>query len=274
MSVSLDLVHGSAHDLLMIKELNPLVRNGTGRNDPTVRTNPTFVAAAQARVNTGRSTYNALEFQLDQHLGNTYQYRVAYTYSRSRGNTSGNGAPVSNFQVLGDMNLDENEGPTDFDRPHNFVFSGSWRVPRTHGLTLATVTRYLSGEPFTIFNSNFDPNRNGILVDPLPKGKYDSCTGKPTPCTPSVNDFTVFSDGGRNGARGPDFFEIDLRAGYNIPIMGFATELFAELFNVTNRANFANPNGDQSATNFLVLSPPLRAGGVPRTGQFGVRVTF
>lgn len=47
------------------------------------------------------------------------------------------------------MNLDENEGPTDFDRRHNFVFSGSAMVPRTGGLTVSTVVRALSGRPFT-----------------------------------------------------------------------------------------------------------------------------
>lgn len=64
------------------------------------------------------------------------------------------------------MVLEENEGPTDWDRPHNLVLSGSWRVPHTGGLTLATVTRYVSGNPFTIQDQTFDPNRNGVLFDP------------------------------------------------------------------------------------------------------------
>lgn len=264
MAVSLDLVHGEGRDQFMSRELNPGLRVNTSRTGAVTRVDPRFNASVLARVNTGRTQYDAAQFQLDHHLGTSYQYRIAYTYSRSQGNTSANGIPTSNLQVLDDMNLDLNEGPTDFDRPHNAVFSGSWQVPHTGGLTLATVTRYLSGDAFTISNANVDADRNGILFDPLPRGSY-SGTG--------TNSVTVFSDGGRNGARGPDFFQMDLRLGYRIPVIGLTTELFAEMFNVTNRVNYASPNGDASATDFLVLRA-LRAGGIPRTGQFGARISF
>jgi hypothetical protein len=248
-------------------ELNPLTREGRNTAQFTARrTNPDFPASSSvlARVNTGKTTYDAVELQLDHHLGSTYQYRFSYTYSRSRGNTSTNGAPVSNFQVGSDMNLDQNEGPTDFDRPHNAVFSGSWRVPHTGGLTLATIARYLSGTAFTIFNSTDDVNLNGINIDPLPAGTYRG-TG--------LNSVSVFNRGGRNGARGPDFFQMDIRAGYSVPVRGMQVELFAEVFNLTNRANFDNPLGDQSSPNFLILRA-LRAGAIPRTGQIGTRVVF
>ncbi len=35
----------------------------------------------------------------------------------------------------------------------------------------------MTGQPFTIHDTNFDVNRNGILFDPLPAGTY-SGTGK------------------------------------------------------------------------------------------------
>jgi len=264
MSVSLDFVYSRGRDLLMSYELNPATRADTKRTTPIKRTNPQFINSTLERVNTGRTTYRALEFQLDHHLGQSYQYRVAYTYSRSRGNTGAGFVPLSPFQVLGDMNLNLNEGPTDFDRPHNLVLSGSWMVPHTGGLTLATITRYLSGDPFTIEDTNFDLNQNGLTPDPLPAGKY-SGTGR--------NAITVFNDGGRNGARGPDFFQMDIRAGYLLPVRTMRFEVFGEIFNVTNRANFANPSGDKRSSNFLVLTA-LRPGAVPRTAQLGARVIF
>jgi hypothetical protein len=122
LSASVDYVHAMGRYQLMNLELNPLTREGRNTTQFTARrTNPDFPASSSvlARVNTGKTTYDAIELQLDHHLGSTYQYRFSYTYSRSRGNTSTNGAPVSNFQVGSDMNLDQNEGPTDFDRPHN-----------------------------------------------------------------------------------------------------------------------------------------------------------
>lgn len=267
LSASVDYVHAEGRDQLMNLQLNPLTRAGrdTTKNVAT-RTNPSFPSTSSvlARVNAGETTYDALELQLDHHLGGNYQYRFSYTYSHSRGNTAAAAAPVSDFQVGTDMNLDENEGPTDFDRPHNAVFSGSWRVPHTGGLTLATVARYLAGRPFTIFNSTDDANLNGINTDPLAQGKYSGS---------GLNSISVFNRGGRNGARGPDFFQMDLRAGYQIPIRGLQVELFGELFNVTNRANFDNPSGDQSSPNFLILRA-LRDGAIPRTAQLGARVVF
>ena len=50
-------------------------------------------------------------------------------------------------------------------------------------------------------------------------------------------------------------------------------ELFGEVFNLTNRANFASPVGDRFSANFLRLTA-LRPGGIPRTAQFGARLAF
>jgi hypothetical protein len=49
--------------------------------------------------------------------------------------------------------------------------------------------------------------------------------------------------------------------------------VFGEIFNVTNRVNFANPSGDQSAANFLLLTG-YNTSTTPRTGQFGARFVF
>ena len=166
---------------------------------------------------------------------------------------------------LDDLRLDLNAGPTDFTRRHNFVLSGSVLVPRTGGLNISAVARALSGLPFSITDSSTDPDQNGILFDPIDAGSY-SGSGE--------DAITVDNDGGRNGARGPGFFQLDLRAGYRVRILGQRTiEGFIDIFNVTNRANFANPSGDRRSTNFLVLTD-LREGGIPRTLQFGARFAF
>jgi hypothetical protein len=51
---------------------------------------------------------------------------------------------------LNDLRLDLNQGPTDFDRRHNLVFSGRGELPHTHGMTLSGTLRLLSGLPFTL----------------------------------------------------------------------------------------------------------------------------
>ena len=86
----------------------------------------------------------------------------------------------------------------------------------------------------------------------------------------------VENDGGRNGAIGPDYLQLDLRAGWRRRIRGGqAVEVFLDIFNVTNRANFDNPSGDERVTStFLVLTNLRGGGGFPRQAQFGVRYTF
>jgi hypothetical protein len=266
LSVSLDYVHAFARDQFILRNLNPGLRASTTRTATIARIDPNFSSLVNTVVNDAKMEYDAIMVGVEKRASKNTQFRVAYTYSKGRGNTSGNGAPTDNFQLLDDLNLDLNEGPTDFDRPHNFVFSGAVVVPRTGGLTLSTIVRYLSGTAFTVQDTTLDNDRNGLLFEPLPAGEY-SGTG--------TNAITVHSDGGRNGARGPDFFQADARLGYRFKLGGLRKlEAFAEVYNLTNRGNFANPNGDRFAAATFLRLTALRPGGIPRTLQLGARVEF
>jgi hypothetical protein len=265
LSASADYVHARARDQLMLRDLNPGLRTTTARTSTLVRINPAFVGEVRQPINAGEIDYDALEVAIVKRFAADYSFRVSYTLGYSRGNTTGNGAPLSGFQVLDNLNLDLNQGPTDVDRRHNLVISGQALVPKTGGLTVAWVARALSGSPFTILDSTTDPDRNGTFAEPLPAAAYTS-TGR--------NPFNVDSDGTRNGAVGPGFFQLDLRLGYRLrPGRDRSLDLFADIFNATNRANFANPTGDRRSTDFLNLVA-LRSGAVPTTAQIGVRMAF
>jgi hypothetical protein len=265
LSISADYVHARARDQLMLQDLNPGLRTSTARTAPLVRFDPNYVGAVNQPVNAGSIDYDALEVALVKRFASDYSFRVSYTLGNSRGNTTGAFIPASGFQVLDDLNLDLNEGPTNVDRRHNLVVSGQALVPKTHGLTIAWVMRALSGSHFTVIDSTTDPDRNGTFAEPLPAGHYVS-SGK--------NPFDVDFDGRRNGATGPGLFQADLRLGYRLrPGGGRSLDLFVDVFNVTNRANFENPTGDRRSTDFLNLTA-LRAGAVPTTAQIGVRLQF
>jgi hypothetical protein len=266
MSVSADYVHARARDQLMLRDLNPGLRATTARTSTLTRINPAFSASVFTPVNDGAIDYDALEAALVKRYEAGYSFRVSYTLGHARGNTSGLGIPTSPFQVLDDLNLALNEGPTNFDRRHNLVISGQALVPKTTGMTVAWVARALSGTRFSVTDSTTDPDRNGTFAEPLPAGSYTSTTGR--------NPYTADVDEERNGATGPGFFQLDLRLGYRLrPGAGRALDLFADIFNVTNRANFDNPIGDRRSTDFFNLTT-LRAGGVPATLQLGVRFEF
>jgi len=168
---------------------------------------------------------------------------------------------------LTNLNLDKARGPTDVDRRHILSIDGRTEIPKTGGATLAATVRYMSGAPFTIFDSSIDADRNGELNDPLPAGTYSG-----TALNAMQN---VKSEGGRNGARGPDYFQVDLRAGWRYRVRARVLEVFFDVFNITNRANFVNPAGDRRiASTFLVLTNLRGGSGFPRQAQLGVRLGF
>jgi carboxypeptidase family protein len=286
-AVSADYVRNNSRDMLMVLNLNPLERSNPNVNaskltrigSPTL-TEATaeleakypgfapFTSNVNQYQNTGRVDYDALMLQLKKRFSQNYSAQVSYTYANSRGNTTGNGAPGSNFQVGQNMHLELNEGPTDFDIHHNLTVSGTAFVPHTYGLNLGWVVRALSGRPFSLTNSALDPDQNGIQAEPLAAGNY-SGTGTNTY---SVKDYRSE----RNGAVGPGFFELDMRFGYKLPLMGSGRtiEVAGDVFNLTNHTNFANPGGNKnSPSTFLVLTG-YNTSYTPRKLQMGVRLQF
>jgi hypothetical protein len=286
MSMSVDYVRANSRDLLMSRDLNPLTRAtpNTAQSGPvrvigsdllrqqTAALQATypgfapFTAGVTIPVNAAFTDYDAVLLQFEKRWANNYSARVSYTYADSRGNTSGVGIPTSGFQFGDDLNLELNEGPTNTNLKHNLVVSGAAIVPKTGGLTLSWVARALSGTPFSLTNSNLDPDLNGQIAEPLAAGSY-SGTG---PDAYTVDNYKSE----RNGAYGPGFFKLDLRIGYTIPFSGRKLEVFGEIFNVTDRVNYANPAGNQAApATFLVLTG-YSTSTTPRTGQFGARFVF
>ena len=97
----------------------------------------------------GRSTTTVWRPRSSSGSPSDYSFRVSYTLGHARGNTPGQGIVLSGFQLLDDLHLDLNEGPTNFDRRHNLVISGQALVPRARGIAVSWVARAVSGAPFT-----------------------------------------------------------------------------------------------------------------------------
>jgi hypothetical protein len=141
-------------------------------------------------------------------------------------------------------------------------------IPKTRGVTLSGVLRMLSGTPYTIQDQNIDADRNGVLFDPLPAGTYSG--------TAPGSMQNVENKGGRNGARGPGFMQLDVRVGYRAKLGSRRTlDTFLDVFNATNHANFTNPTGDRRNTaDFLRLANLVATSGLPRQAQLGIRLGF
>jgi Carboxypeptidase regulatory-like domain/TonB dependent receptor len=288
-SVSADYVRNMGRELLFTRQLNPTlratpvtaqsgnVRQGSAeltaaQNELRQRT-PEFVnftAGVTIPLNLGETDYDALQVALEKRYRQNYSARVSYTFSSGRGNFSGTGIGGSDFQVLDDLHLDLNERPTSEDRRHNLVISGTAIVPRTGGLTVSGIARFLSGLPFNLVNGDLDPDRNGSIAEPIAAGTYRGNAAE--------DAYEVDFDGTYFGARGPQYFKLDMRVGYRFNLGGGrALEVFGDVFNVTNRANFATPSGNIAASNtanFLNLTDTLQGNSNPQLLQLGARFSF
>jgi hypothetical protein len=124
---------------------------------------------------TGTSTYNSLQAAIDKRLSHGFTLLAAYTLSRSTDDAQDSlgsaafgvyGATVFGEQVFNNQNDPAAQrAPSDFDRTHRFVLSGTWELPQPeshHALSLGTlasgwaisgVLTLQSGLPLSIFDS-------------------------------------------------------------------------------------------------------------------------
>ena len=272
LSVAADYIRMIGKDMFLARNLNPMLRANTSRSGAITRVDAFGVLGEPYfdRVwlidNAGENLYDALNLQLEKRESNNWAGRVSYSLSSSRGTASAQ-ADDNLFQVLDDLRLDDWWAPSAVDRRHVLTMSGRVTVPRTGGMMLAATARYMSGAPFTIHNTNIDADRNNIAIDPLPPGSYSGV---------GQNALSVENAGGRNGAIGPDFYQLDLRLSYRLRLAGQRTiDLSADVFNATDRPNFNNPSGDLRLTATFLRPTSLYGGsGFPRQAQVGVRFAF
>ena len=102
-----------------------------------------------------------------------------------------------------------------------------------------------------------------------------------SPC-PTSTACGVFGNERRDSVIGPGFGSVDASFVKMTPITEHVTtELRAEIFNIMNQANFANPSGTLTSSAFGVLSAtrnsssaPGLGPGEPRNMQFAFKVSF
>src|SRR5262245_13924303 len=279
LALHVDYVHMANRDMFLARNLNPGLRVDTTRTGAVNRSDAFGVLgeAYKSQVwimeNTGVSDYDGLKLSLEKRYSHNWSGRISYSLSKADG-TAANQADKNADQTLTDLNLGLWTGPSSVDRRHVLSVGARTEIPKTRGANLSTTIRYMTGFPFTIYNSAVDVNRNGELDDPAPAGTYSATPGAGLALMQNVE-----FDAKRNGARGPNYFQADVRAGWHVRMHKQQTlELFLDIFNITNRTNFdlpVNANRDlRTPGNFLVLTNLFGGGGFPRQAQLGARFAF
>ena len=164
---------------------------------------------------TGLSSYDGLNVSVEKRYSDRWGMRLSYALGYSRGDTfeqyGTNGVSLNGVQtqVLDDLRMAENWQPAEHDRKHVLTLSGRTELPG--GITLSPIFRYMSANPFTMYNSQLDLDRNGTNWDPLTAGTY---TGE------GADAFTVEHNGRQGGARAGDYINLDVRFGWRARPLG------------------------------------------------------
>lgn len=277
MALSVDYVGNRGYDQTALVDINePRLINGTlARPGVNVFDPDGTLIPPQARGTTFRrvlqfqtldalnSDYNALETSLEKRYSSNWSARVGYTLARSR-NVGVTGGRSSNVQkrLDDDLNPRSDYGRAAFDNRHQVNASFNANVWR--GLGAGAVFSYYSGFPINE-TVGTDVNGDNDNFDRPVRGVHD--TARPIASPVDASGKAI-----RNGIDGENVVLLDLRFQYvfNLPRRS-NLGLFWEIYNATNRVNFANGTGNRRSSNFL---HPVATSRPPRTMQLGVRYTF
>ena len=241
-AVSADLVYSRGYNLLRRFNENPVIPGTISEHVDPTKGSVWVVECA------GKSEYKGLYLNFNKRYSRGWSLDVAYTLSKSTADTDSQG---------GDTAIDQGSitipwtydadcwkrayGRTVFDARHKLTVTGLVDLP--YGFQLSGIFYYRSATPWNAVYAE-DVNLDGMTGD--------------------------YVDYYRNSRIGFDSAWLNLRLSKFFKFDKLKLQLFAEAFNLTNKANFTTVNNIYDTTGF---GHPIAAGD-PRLIQLGVRIDW
>jgi len=266
------------------------------------------------RGNIGNSSYNALALSLKRNFSRGLLVSANYTWSHSiddgsNGSGDGDSLPAQNVSCWppGAAQCGERASSA-FDARHVFNANFIYELPFGAGKKYLSQPGFMTavfgnwqissifiartGFPVNLTTSGTGPdgNTNSQRPNLVPGQPLYSAGGTFNPsafCTPGTEDPLYpggtcpsgFGGIPRNFLRGPGVWQSDWALSKRFPVTERVQVQFrAEVFNVFNRAQFANPDGLISASDFGRIYLPLNTTpigmGTPRQFQFLLKLQF
>jgi hypothetical protein len=185
----------------------------------------------------GKSDYKALLVSLQKRYSHGWAVEVSYTLSKGITDTQIEWSEASNYQF---PELDY--GPDNNDARHRLSVNGIVDLPL--GFQLSAWAYYRTALPYNVITGNDDYQNYSWWA--YPAGKK------------------------RNSGRGSDYFALNTRVSWFLRLKQFNIQVFAEMFNLTNRANFGSYVSNMLSSDF---GKPTWADD-PRLIQLGLRFDF
>ncbi|HWS53579.1 MAG TPA: carboxypeptidase regulatory-like domain-containing protein [Pyrinomonadaceae bacterium] len=239
----------------------------------------------RVRDDSGESSYDSLQLQLERRFTDGFQYLVSYTFSKTEDNAFG----AFDAPDAGGRFIIEDFGRSNLDFPHVFTFSSVADIPfgrgRRFGSDISRPVDYILGgwQLNTIVRlqsgQTFDVRRGGVLLDITgdPYGGPDGRYLNPASFSEVPSPGGVPSRQGnqeRNGLRGRPFRSANLGLAKNFNFTESARLQFrTEFFNLTNTPQFGLPERDIANANDFgrIRTTQLFTN---RQIQFGLRLEF
>ncbi len=243
-----------------------------------------LINRVNVRDDNGKSQYDSLQVQVERRFTRGLQYRLAYTYSKTKDN--GEGA----FDAVADtgINFIEPFATSRVDFPHVFSFEYFYEIPFGRGKLFGSninpvLDAILGGWQITgIFRAQsgqpFDVRKNGVRVD-LIGDPYTGSTSGPYLNRAAFREAPTgrFGTLKRNGLRSPSTYQFNLGVTKNFRIYeDIKLQFRSEFFNLFNTPQLGVPNTNIDDTNpnfgFGIIRSTLPF--TNRQIQLGLRLEF
>lgn len=197
------------------------------------------------------SNYKAMFVRVDKRLSHHYTYLVSYTLAKADdvgGRASNSGGF---FHVTDQSNPSLDQGPSDADRLHTLVASGTATLP--WDMALGAVWTYRSAAPFNAYSANFsaDGQRQYVPGTSRNQGNRDLDLG-------AVNAYRAVNGLGPipvSQIQTDRYSSVDIRFAKAIRLAGQTKlELVAQVFNILGTNNLNAPFSGGQVTSALSSS--------------------
>ncbi len=257
--------------------------------------------------NEGQSSYNSLQTKLEKRYSAGLYLINSFTWSHAIDTASSNLESDDGDTALTNLyDMRSDRGRSSYDQPINETVAITYDLPFGRGQRFGSdanrllqlvaggwqaniISQYTSGLPTNLV---YDPSvaqevdssvlsgyyRANVSGDPvLPASSRVKTSAyfsylNPATVTPPTADDQPFGNAGRNSARAPNYYDLDLGLHKRIPLWSAtsALELRIETFNTLNHVNYQAPDGDASNSTFGQITSAYPA----REMQGAIKIFF
>ncbi len=252
------------------------------------------LGATSEMDNVATSDYEGLQAKLEKRFAKGLTFRVNYAWSKTI-DVGGSGFAAS-ASPQNPNNFGSDTALSNLDRAQilslDWVyhlpfgkgerFGGAWNGVENAILGGWEVTGILSatsGSPVNITLEDDIANIGARTIEQRPNavgaqyaGAHSTTGLWMNPAAYAIPAAYTFGNLGRNTVIGPGFAQLDFGGYKNFRLTEkLGMQFRAEIFNITNRVNFGNPNSDLNSSQFGQISG---LAGAPLEAQFGLKVMF